>query len=323
MKGLASDSVLTPEASSFLDEWYGPSPYVTARTSGSTGTPKEIHLAKSDMLQSALSTMEFFGLDSSSVLLLPLSPGYIAGKMQIVRALAAGCRLVAENPSSRPFATTEHITCSLIPLVPSQIEGFLHSPACRHTANVIIGGAPMSAAHEKMLLDSGLTAYATYGMTETCSHVALRRIGEKEYRALPGVKLTTTPEGCLSISRQGSTWGSVTTTDIIEMTGEDTFRWKGRRDNVINSGGVKIHPEIIEEALLPLLPAGATAYVTGRASSQWGEEAVIVTDAPAQQAMSLIERLRPLVARHHLPKDVIVMPEIERTETGKIKRLKF
>ncbi|MDE6371656.1 MAG: AMP-binding protein, partial [Duncaniella sp.] len=285
--------------------------------------PKEIRLAKNDMLQSALSTVEFFGLDTSSVLLLPLSPGYIAGKMQIVRALAAGCRLVAESPSSRPFATTDHLTCSLIPLVPSQIEGFLSSPTALHTANVIIGGAPMSAEQEKMLLERGMTAYATYGMTETCSHVALRRVGEKDYHALPGVRLTTADDGCLSISRQGSTWGSVTTTDIVEMTGVDTFRWKGRRDNVINSGGVKIHPETIEEALMPLLPAGTTAYVTGRASSMWGEEAVIVTDAPAPQAMTLIERLRPLVARHHLPKDIITVPVIERTDTGKIKRLRF
>lgn len=316
--------VLTPEAEAFVREWRSASPTVTAHTSGSTGKPKEIKLLKSDMEASARATIEFFGLGSGSLLHLPLSPSYIAGKMQIVRALIAGCRLVVEKSTSRPLgsaAGTERI--SLLPIVPSQLGGLMESAAFPLVDNLIIGGAPLPAADERILAATGTRAYATYGMTETCSHVALRRVGEECFNALPGFEFSLDRRGCLVIHSSTLSFGTLITNDIAELRSDVTFRWLGRYDNVINSGGVKIHPEEVERVLMPMLPPGVTAYVTSRQSLRWGEEAVVVTDSPLV-GPELLQSLRPLLPLHHCPVDIIHLPEIPRTATsGKIKRQKF
>ncbi len=315
--------VLTPEAEDFLREWRSSVPYVTAHTSGSTGRPKEIRLLKDDMRASARATAEFFGLTSSSTLALPLSPSYIAGKMQIVRALETGCTLVSERPSSSPLAGWDEGRVTLLPLVPSQIEGFVSSPAFRLTDNLIVGGAPLSAKVENRLVSAGLRAYSTYGMTETCSHVALRRLGEEWFRGLPGFEFSLDARGCLVIVSSTLSFGRLVTNDMVSLLSPDRFRWLGRYDNVINSGGVKVHPEEVESVMAPLLPAGVTAYVTSRRSDRLGEEVVIVTDSPSLDG-NLLERLRDLLPPYHAPRAVIRLPSIPLTPvSGKIVRQKF
>lgn len=315
---IADNSILTPEARDFIGQWLDDTPVIKAHTSGSTGTPKQILLSKSDMRASARATIRFFGLNERSTLLLPLSPDYIAGKMQIVRAIEAGCRLVAETPSSRPFADYEG-ACSLIPIVPSQLDGLLAAPFAREAENVIIGGAPLSPAQEERAISARINAYATYGMTETCSHVALRRVGENVYRGLPGFGFTTDPRGCLVIESSTLSFGRLVTNDMVKLTGDNEFEWLGRYDNVINSGGVKIHPEEIERVMIPLLPEGATAYVTSRSSDRWGEEAVIVTDSH-EVGGALLDRLKELLPPHHVPHDIIHFESIPLTSSGKIIR---
>lgn len=315
---ITDDSILTPEAREFITQWLDDSPVITAHTSGSTGTPKQILLKKNDMRASARATIKFFGLHGASTLLLPLSPDYIAGKMQIVRAIEAGCRLVVETPSSRPFATYEG-ACSLIPIVPSQLDGLIAAPFARGVKNVIIGGAPLSPAQEQHIISAHLNAYATYGMTETCSHVALRRVGERVYRGLPGFRFSTDMRGCLVIESSTLSFGRLVTNDMVRLTGDNEFEWLGRYDNVINSGGVKIHPEEIEQVMTPLLPEGATAYVTSRASDQWGEEAVIATDSH-DVTDRLLDRLKELLPPHHVPHDIIYLDNIPLTSSGKIIR---
>lgn len=315
---ITSDSILTPETREFIDQWYDGSQYITAHTSGSTGTPKAIKLDKNDMRASARATIEFFGLNTGSTLLLPLSPDYIAGKMQIVRAIEAGCRLITEPPSSRPFAGYDG-ACTLIPVVPSQLEGLMDTSFVCKAENIIIGGAPLSPDRERRLTAAGLNAYATYGMTETCSHVALRRIGRVIYRGLPGFDFSTDSRGCLVIDSTTLSFGRLTTNDIVRISGPNEFEWLGRYDNVINSGGVKIHPEEIEHIMAPMLPVGATAYVTSRASERWGQEAVIVTDSREVTA-ELLDRLKDLLPPHHAPRDIIYLERIPLTSSGKIIR---
>jgi len=315
---ITADSILTHEAHEFIDRWFDDNPAITAHTSGSTGKPKEILLDKNDMRASARATIKFFGLHTGSTLLLPLSPDYIAGKMQIVRAIEAGCRLITEIPSSRPFSDYEG-ECSLIPIVPSQLDGILDSPFIRKAENIIIGGAPLSPAQERCVLSARLNAYATYGMTETCSHVALRRIGRHTYSGLPGFGFSTDERGCLVIDSSTLSFSRLVTNDIVRLTGKNEFEWMGRYDNVINSGGVKIHPERIERVMASLLPEGATAYVTSRASKQWGEEAVIVTDCP-NVTTELLDRLKGMLPHHHVPHDIIYLDSIPLTSSGKIIR---
>ena len=203
--------------------------------------------------------------------------------------------------------------------VPSQLEGLLDSPFVSRAENIIIGGAPLSPGQERSLTSAGLNAYATYGMTETCSHVALRRIGHDTYRGLPGFDFSTDSRGCLVIDSSTLSFGRLITNDMVSLSGTNEFEWLGRYDNVINSGGVKIHPEEIERVMAPILPVGATAYVTSRASERWGREAVIVTDSREVTA-ELLVRLKDLLPQHHAPHDIIYLDHIPLTSSGKIIR---
>lgn len=316
---------LTPEAENFIREWNGPHPYVIARTSGSTGTPKEIRLLKSDMRASARATIEFFGLDCSSRLHLPLSPDYIAGKMQIVRALEAGAVLSVEPPSNRPLAASVmkgNGRISLLPVVPSQVPGFLESGMAARIDNLIIGGAPLSETDEQRIIDSGIRAFATYGMTETCSHVALRQLGSEYFTALPGFSFTADNRGCLAIASSTLSFGNLITNDIVDLISPTSFRWIGRFDNVINSGGLKISPEEIEKKIAPYLPDNATFYLTSRRSKRWGEELVMVTDMPGPYS-ELKDRIENATGHLRAPKAVIFDPDIQRTDSKKIIRKKF
>lgn len=316
---------LTPDAENFIREWNGPLPYVIARTSGSTGTPKEIRLLKSDMRASARATIEFFGLDSNSRLHLPLSPDYIAGKMQIVRALEAGAVLSVEPPSNRPLAPSVmkgNDRISLLPVVPSQVPGILESGVAGRIDNLIIGGAPLSETDERRIIGSGIRAFATYGMTETCSHVALRQLGSEYFTALPGFSLTVDNRGCLAIASSTLSFGNLVTNDIVDLISPTSFRWIGRFDNVINSGGLKISPEEIEKKIAPLIPDGVTFYLTSRRSERWGEELVMVTDMPGPYS-ELKDRIENATGHLRAPKAVIFDPDIQRTDSKKIIRKKF
>lgn len=322
------ESVLTQEAAAFIDEWCNPSPHVVAHTSGSTGTPKEIHLLKSDMRASARGTLRFFGINEDSTLYLPLSTSYIAGKMQVVRAMEAGCRLVTVEPSNYPLRENEAEEIDLLPIVPSQIPGLLKSRSLHKVKHLIIGGAPISQEAENSVIEAGIDAYATYGMTETCSHVALRKLGTDTFRALPGFSFTVDERGCLVISSETMSFGRLITNDIVKLVDLHSFRWVGRYDNVINSGGVKIFPEEIEKAIAPLYPAESLFYVTSRRSEKWGEETVVVTNSPLydgdQKAIdNLLSNMRKLLPSIKAPKDVIYDKEITLTPSKKIKRKKF
>ena len=315
--GMEIRGTLTPEAEEFVRQWQSSASYITARTSGSTGEPKEIHLLKEDMRRSAAATNRYFGITPQSTLLLPLSPDYIAGKMQIVRCIEAKCAILCEHPSNHPFAKTEIPEATMIPIVPSQIEGFLESAIAQKVANVIVGGAPVSAAQEQLLSGLRGNAFATYGMTETCSHVALRRIGQPEFTPLPGFSFSTDHRRCLVIDSATLSFRHLVTNDMVRLCPSGGFVWLGRWDNVINSGGLKIFPEEIEAKLMPLLPPDRHAYVTGRQSDKWGTEAVIVTD----WAELTIPMLRSLDIPHsRMLKDIIYRDTLPFTGSGKIIR---
>lgn len=316
------ERILTPEAAAFIKEWNNDSLHITAHTSGSTGAPKPIQLLKSDMRASAQATIRFFGITPDSTLCLPLSPDYIAGKMQIVRALEANCSLLVVPPSNSPLSSVSDLSIDLLPIVPSQIPGLLKSERTSRIKNVIVGGAPISPETEKALAEVYPDSYATYGMTETCSHVALRKLGETHFKALPKFRFSTDARGCLVIQSSTLSFGTLTTNDIVELSDAETFRWLGRFDNVINSGGLKISPEEIERVIAPLFPSGSLFYVTSRPSLRWGEEAVIVTDT-RNLPDDIIERMHSLLPARKVPKEVIYTAEIPLTASKKIIRKKI
>ncbi|MDE6175944.1 MAG: AMP-binding protein [Paramuribaculum sp.] len=315
----------TPELEAFLDEWFSPSPTIEAHTSGSTGDPKLIRLLKEDMRISARSTCRSFGLNRESVMALPLSVGYIAGKMMVVRAIESGATLFVESPSSLPLVTLPADTIvDLVAVVPAQLPGLLGDGLKRVKVKaMIVGGAPVDAAAEHLVLASGIEAFATYGMTETCSNVALRRFGTEFYRANPGFRFTSDSRGCLVVESEAMSFGSLTTNDIVEL-GDDSlsFRWIGRADNIINSGGIKVSPEEVERAIGDLIPQGRF-YITSRPSLRWGEEVVGVVE---QGCLPGADQLRAIAARlgkAAIPKAWIETESLPRTPNGKLLRRRF
>lgn len=304
----------------FCRQWTDGNDRIEAHTSGSTGEPKLIRLLKSDMILSARATCERFGLNAGSVLATPLSADYIAGKMMIVRQLLCGGRLVALPQSRRPLLDYSGPGIDLLAIVPAQIPDLLDAlERGVSIRQVIVGGAPVSPADEKMLAVCTAEVFVTYGMTETCSHVALRRAGCDFYTTMPGITVSLNDRGCLRIDTGRMSVGVIETRDIAEVISPTEFRWLGRIDNVINSGAIKLYPEEIERRLAGVM-AGREFYITKRASSLWGEEAVMVI----VDRKGVDDELRRAVAAalpgEMRPKAFIEDNDPEYTVSGKLKR---
>lgn len=312
----------------FLKEWYNNEDYVTGHTSGSTGTPKELHLSKKDMIASAELTNRFFHIGTGSTLLLCLSPSYIAGKMMIVRAILAGANLHTVSPSSSPLATLD-MPFDLAAMVPMQVETTLKSPlATQHFTRlrqVLIGGAAISPKLEKQLQSLPTNCYATYGMTETVSHVALRPInGPRQtsfYVALGDIHFSQDKRGCLIIHAPHLHEQQFITNDLVVLHSQTRFEWLGRVDNVINSGGIKLFPENIEHRLAPLI--SRRFFITSIPDALLGQMAVIVIeDTPwsANSQKELLNEARKHLSPYEIPKRIYFMEHFQETYSGKIIR---
>lgn len=311
----------TAAVQSFLRQWESPEPYIEAHTSGSTGNPKIVHLLKSDMMVSAEATNRRFGLDSTSAILMPLSIDYIAGKMMVVRALLADCTLYVEHPSLTPMSSLGLPHLQLVPVVPAQVPYLLSMPSLAVSVdNYIIGGAPLDQSAENALLTAGYRACATYGMTETCSHVALRSLGQPVYEAMPGVEFAIDSDDCLRIVSSRYSWGELQTNDVVSLIDSTHFVWLGRRDFVINSGGIKVHPEEIERILAAYIPG--EFYITGTPHEKWGSAVTLVCDRASRNISDerIFDICRSVLSRYQVPKIIRRVEAVEHTATGKIKR---
>lgn len=316
--------LLTPKGRAFLSEWLSESDYVEARTSGSTGTPKKIRLPKSDMRVSARATNRFFGIGPDSLLVCPLSADYIAGKMMVVRAVEAGCRLVMVEPTNHidtilPEIIAGHGAIDLLPLVPSQCGSFMAVPVDSPVRNVIVGGAPVSDDTERCLVETGRSVWATYGMTETCSHVAVRHMGQPYFEAMPGISFSVDTDGRLMISAPDFSFRKLVTNDIVSLADNCRFRWLGRADNVVNSGGIKIFPEQLERELAPRVPF--PFYFKGEPDPKWGTRLVLIARCSEEEREWLEDLCRGCLPAYSVPKAVRRVDAIPMAANGKIRRL--
>lgn len=313
---------LTDEGKRFIDQWNDDNDFITAHTSGSTGVPKEIKLRKADMICSAKATNLRFGITSESRLVCPLSAGYIAGKMMIVRALLADCELVMEPPSNNPFVK-DYGRTDLVAVVPSQCRALMQNRnAIRSISNLIIGGAPVSKALEQELLCKSWKAFATYGMTETCSHVALRELGSDVYTAMPGITFQTDDRKCLVINAPDYSFKRLVTNDIVELQSDDSFCWLGRFDNVINSGGIKFHPEQLEKKLEGIIPY--PFFFRSMPDEKWGQAIEMVVECQQSHSTEAViactMACKRNLVKEAFPKRITIVPELPRTSNGKLKR---
>ncbi len=305
-------------AKEFIEQWFNTSPYIEAHTSGSTGSPKIISLPKNDMKLSALSTCQKFSIGQQSKMVMPLSANYIAGKMMIVRAIVSGAELWIEEPSNNPL-NQDYGTIDLIPIVPSQIDSILASKYRHNIQNIIIGGGAIPPTTEIKCTSANLNAYATYGMTETCSHVAIRKIGETLYEAMPGISFSLDSRGCLIISAPQYSFKEITTNDIVSIIDSTHFEWIGRWDNVINTGGIKVFPEQIEQKISEII--SDPFYIIGTPDEKWGECVTLYIENPTVD----INQLKYNIANHlnnkyERPTKIVAVAEFKRTYSGKIKR---
>lgn len=307
----------------FTAEWLNDSPYIQAYTSGSTGEPKEIRLLKSDMLISARATIDFFGITDKSTLAIPLSLDYIAGKMMVVRAIAAKCRLL-DLPVTNKVEINEPV--DLLSVVPSQLDYLLdNQESLRNVRKILVGGAAVTQDTEARIKSLGIEAYIGYGMTETCSHIALRQLGANDivYKAMPTVSFNTDSRECLVVESDAFSWGTLTTNDLVELISSTDFKWIGRVDDVINSGGIKVHPAQIEAHLIQHVGnALPPFYVVGEPSEKWGHVPVIVAECSAADQNAILSLIRRIDwPRAWKPARVVAVASLPRTSNGKIKRV--
>lgn len=318
------------EIEDFKEMWQKPLPTMTVRTSGSTGKPKEMEADKIKMWNSALRTIQALGLQEGNTALLCMPLKYIAGQMMLVRSFAARLSLIAVAPTSHPYAHL-HEAPDFAALTPMQAYESLHVPhehsLMRRTLCLIIGGGAIMPEPAEALRTFPNPVYSTYGMTETLSHIALRRINGTQasayYTPLEGVSLSLNEEECLVISAPDVCNEVLTTNDRAELLPDGQFRILGRRDNVVCSGGIKLQIEEIENKLSQFAFRFALTSVP---DERLGEKLVLLFESKEVDEAWLDAQCRQVLDRYEVPRAYIQVPSIPLTATGKparseIKRL--
>lgn len=320
MNGEVSDSVVA-----FMREWYNDLPHVVGHTSGSTGVPKPITLLKRDMQASARLTNHYLGIDDQSTLLLCLSPSYIAGKMMIVRAIEARAHLIIIEPSSAPLQSLD-FPVTLAAMVPMQVAETMRmsdgAERMSHIRQLLVGGAPVDDVLEKSLIALPTDVYVTYGMTETVSHVALRRVGEKHYTAIGDVAFDVDKRSCLIVNAPQLSGHRFVTNDVVELIDTHRFVWLGRYDHVIMSGGLKFCAEQLEQKIASII--SRRYYITSAPDSRLGQRIVLVIEGVPyndREMQQLMERLSQHLMRYEQPREVRFIDKFAETASGKVKRL--
>lgn len=314
--------VLDMDFKKFIEEWNSPVDYITAETSGSTGNPKQILLNKEFVKESALRTINFFGINDGSRLHSCVSPEFIGGKMMAVRSILSGCRFTWEDPSNRPLVGLDRSEeIDLVALVPSQMVYILdNKDGMPKIKNYLVGGSSITERLRLRIHESGITAYETYGMTETASHIALRKIEDKilPFETLPGIEVEKDKRGCLVIKFNSGE--KFVTNDIAEVLSPSNFLIKGRIDNVIITGGRKVHPEEVERKLGEL--TAKPLMIKGEPDEKWGEKVVMMIEDTDNEVddSQLLEKAKNILLPHEVPKKIYHIEKLPRTPNGKIKR---
>ncbi|MDP4240133.1 MAG: AMP-binding protein [Bacteroidota bacterium] len=308
----------------FLLNWFDDTAFIPAQTSGSTGKPKAISLSKTSMVNSARMTNRFFGLTAGSVCLFSLPATYIAGKMMLVRAMVGGFNLLTVEPSADPFKML-HTSIDFASITPYQLFHSAKSLQEKAVRKIIVGGGPVTKKLEKLSENITSELYETYGMTETCSHIALRRFNGVEkseyFTILEGVSIHLDDRECLTINAPHLLDTEIQTNDIVELNGTNSFRWLGRADSTINSGGIKIHPEQIEKKLEEIIPS--SYFISSVPDELLGNKVILVIESEAftpMQEDTLKAQLAKVLTRYEAPKQVLYLSCFIRSESNKVLR---
>ncbi len=296
----------------FLLDWFDHNDFIEMNTSGSTGIPKVIRVEKQAMVNSALATGDFFDLAPGDKVLNCLPVKYVAGKMMLVRGFILGLDMDFVAPTARPLKNND-IAYDFSAMVPLQAQNSINE--LHNIKKLIVGGAKINASLEKELKKLPILAFETYGMTETVSHIAAKKVGDRSFTVLPNVTISTDDRNCLLITAPNISPEVIITNDLVDLVSETQFIWKGRIDNVINSGGIKLSPEQIEEKLYKNIER--RFFVAGVADKDLGEKLILVVEG---EPFSLPDGIFNKLDKYEKPKEVVFVNHFKETGNGKIIR---
>lgn len=304
-----------PEAFEFFSEWFSKKKYLTVHTSGSTGKPKAIRILKEHMINSALATAMYFELDDEEIsALLCMSPNFIAGKMMLVRAIVSGWSLDVIKPSLQPL--TARKMYDFTAMVPLQVYNSLDD--IHKVKTLIIGGGSISKPLQKKLLEVRPRVYSTYGMTETVTHIAVKRLNwingiTNYYEVLPNITLEKDDRGCLVINAPNISKQQIVTNDMVRLIDDKHFCWLGRYDNIINTGGFKIQPERIEEKLEKSI--SQRFFISSKKDDALGQKVILIIEGKKKVTIDF-----SIIGKYEKPREIFYTKQFVETKSGKINR---
>lgn len=316
-----SDNRINDQIVSFLKEWNSSNEYVEVQTSGSTGKPKTIKLKKEHMRISAGKTNAYFGLSAASKALLCLSLNTIAGKMMLVRAICGNYSIVISPPSNRPLQNiTEKI--DFVALVPLQLKNSLDQDVKKLSSidHILVGGGVLSSEVKKLISLNNLLVHHSFGMTETISHVAFQKIGinqSETYKAIPGVHFAQQDDQ-LCIHYPEIELTGLLTNDIVTLIDDQNFIWHGRKDFIVNSGGIKFQVEELEKKYAEIIDV--PFFIFGEEDPVLGEKIVLCVESDKPIQLNK-DKMKDFLPAYGTAKKVYYFPTFKYTVSGKINRI--
>lgn len=311
----------------FLYNWLNGCPQFDIHTSGSTGIPKKISITREQMQASAELTINTLSLPLRGTSLVCLHTGFIAGKMMLVRSLINQMAITAIEPDNNPMlAFNDSAAFDFTAIVPLQLYSIMDDYASEHKLkkikNVIVGGADINETHKIRLSSYSNSVYHTYGMTETVSHIALKRLSDKpqeNFSALKGVQIKKDERGCLCVKAEvtGNEW--LVTNDMVNVVNNNEFTVTGRYDNVINTGGVKVQAELLEAKIGSLFQEKGIRnrfYIKGIPDTVLGQKIVLVLEG--ENSVDLQAMLKNSLGKYEAPKEIHYKEKFDLTPTGKL-----
>ena len=319
-------SQVSIEVQLFLKEWFNNNLFIEVKTSGSTGKPKLIQLQKKHMINSALATGTYFNLFENTTALLCMPVNFIAGKMMLVRALTLGWQLDVVDTTSTPLKNISK-DYDFSAMVPLQLNNSLSN--INKIKKLIVGGGVISKELEFKIQHIDTQVFATYGMTETITHIAVKKLNcllnvianetkQSHYQVLPNISISTDNRSCLVINAPKLSSKKIITNDLVELISSTEFNWLGRFDSIINSGGIKLIPEQIEEKLAIIIKK--RFFVAGIPDELLGEKLILIIEGnEREEFLDQVKKLDTL-SKFEIPKAVYFIKHFVETPTNKIQR---
>ena len=319
------------KALDFCQKWLAGQQEFILKTSGSTGEPKLIVLTRNQMVASAKLTGKTFGLQAGDKALICLNVDYIAGIMMLVRGMELGLKLTIVEPSGNPFQMINNQAFDFFAFVPLQMKNLLEDEKNKMILNcakaIIVGGAAVNEVLEKDIQSLEVPVFSTYGMTETVSHIAIRRMNgvnkSNNFQVLEGVKIGLDERNCLNIVAEASNNDLIQTNDIVEILNENEFQLMGRFDNIINSGGVKIQLEKVEKLIeneVKILTLNRF-FAYGIADEKLGQKLVLIVEGEEVKTEIkelFLKNIQAILSKYEVPKEIYFVKNFIETQTGKI-----